>query len=221
MPVDIITKSAADVILEVERIFGDESGVQITSSDIVRWINAAQLEVAMRNPEILPAVALVNAVANQADYPLMANVPNVLTVQSIHFKNVPVKHMQFQEAEDYLMKGADAVDIIPPSDSPMFWYERAGVVTFYPAPSATESQVIKVYFNKRPDTVTANSLLSLSDHYYNGIVSFVLEQAYLLDENPQLAGVVAAKFDSAVTRMAERTNTQSDYYPFITSVEDY
>lgn len=221
MPVDIITKSVSDVILEVKRVFGDESGVQITDSDIVRWINAAQLEVAMRNPEILPAVALVNAVANQADYPLLTNIPTVLTIQSIHFRNKPVKNLPFQEAEEFLMNGDNSVVPPVPTGDPMFWYERAGVVTFYPAPAASESQIIKIYFNKRPDVVSTNTLLSLSDHYYNGIVAFVLEQAYLLDENPQLAGVVAAKFDSAVTRMSERTQTQSDYYPFITDLEDY
>lgn len=219
MPVDVTTKSAADVIMEVKRTFGDESGVQITDSDIIRWINAAQLEVAMRNPEILPAVALVNSIEGQADYPLLANVPNVLTVQSIHFKGKPVKHLQFQEAEAFLMQG-DTQYPNSPGEYPEFWYERAGVVTFYPAPSVTESGNIKIYFNKRPDTVTTNSLLGLSDHYYDGIVSYVLERAYLLDENPQLAGVVAAKFDSTVTRMQERTSTQSDYYPFITVIED-
>lgn len=219
MPVDIITKSASDVITEVTKIFGDESGTQITSSDIVRWINAAQLEVAMRSPEILPAAVLINSQAGQADYPLLANVPDVLTVQSIHFKNVPVKHMTFQEAEEYLMKGDTLTE---PSESPMFWYERAGVVTFYPAPASAEAGAIKVYYNKRPAAVTdAGSLLSLSDHYYGGIIAYVLEQAYLMDENPQLAGVVAAKFDSTVTRMSERTQTQSDAYPFITVVEDY
>jgi hypothetical protein len=220
MPVDVITRSAADVILEVKRTFGDESGVQITDSDIIRWINAAQLEVAMRNPEILPAMVVVNSIAEQADYPLLANVPNVLTVQSIHFKNKPVKHLQFQEAEAFLMNGDYSSFPDSPSEFPEFWYERAGVVTFYPAPATSETGAIKIYFNKRPDTVTTNSLLSLSDHYYNGIVSYVLEQAYLLDENPQLAGVVAAKFDSTVTRMQERTSTQSDYYPFITVIED-
>lgn len=218
MPVDIITRSTADVILEVKRLFGDESGVQITDSDIVRWINAAQLEIAMRNPEILPAVAVVNSVASQADYPLVSNVPNILTVQSIHYRNKPVKHLQFQEAEAFLM--GDQIFPDSPSEIPEFWYERAGVVTFYPAPSASETGAIKVYFNKRPDAVTTNSLLSLSDHYYNGIVNYVLEQAYLLDENPQLAGVVAAKFSETVTRMQERTSTQSDYYPFITVIED-
>lgn len=219
MPVDIITKSVSDVITEVLRVFGDESGVQVTESDIIRWINAAQLEVAMRNPEILPAVVLINASAAQADYPLLANVPDVLTIQSIHFRNIPVKHMTFQEAEEYLMKDSENVGGVP--SDPMFWYERAGVVTFWPAPLADEQSAIKVYYNKRPASVTGDSLLSLSDHYYNGIVAFVLEQAYLLDENPQLAGVVAAKFDSTVSRMSERTQTQSDYYPFITVVEDY
>jgi len=220
MPVDVITRSVSDVITEVKRTFGDESGVQITDSDIVRWINAAQLEVAMRNPEILPAVVMVNAVAGQSDYPLLANVPNVLTVQSIHYSNKPVKHLQFQEAEEFLMNGDNSILPYSPSVYPEFWYERAGVVTFYPAPTESATGAIKIYFNKRPDNVTTNSLLSLSDHYYNGIVSYVLEQAYLLDENPQLAGVVAAKFDSTVTRMQERTSTQSDYYPFITVIED-
>jgi hypothetical protein len=217
MPVDIITKSVQDVITEVKRTFGDESGVQITDSDIIRWINSAQLEIAMRNPEVLPAVVTVNSVANQADYPLLANVPNILTIQSIHYKNKPVKHMEFQEAEQYLM-GDDTGGFT--SDSPLFWYERAGVLTFYPTPTAAETAVIKVYFNKRPEIVDSNSLLSLTDHYYNAILSWVLEQAYLLDENPQLAGVVAAKFDQGVTRMQERTKTQSDYYPFITVIEE-
>jgi len=216
MPVDIITKSAQDVITDVKRTFGDESGVQITDSDIIRWINAAQLEVAMRNPEVLPAMVLINATAGQADYPLLANIPNVLTIQSIHYNNKPVKHMQFQEAEQFLM-GEEANY---GSTSPDFWYERAGVITFFPPSSETVAAAIKVYYNKRPEVVTSNTLLSLSDHYYNGILAYVLEQAYLLDENPQLAGVVAAKFDQNVTRMQERTATQSDYYPFITVIED-
>lgn len=220
MPVDVITKSVADVILEVKRVFGDESGVQITDSDIIRWINAAQLEIAMRNPEILPAVALTASVQDQADYPVQDAVPNILTIQSIHFKNKPVKHLPFQEAENYLMNGDSVLPIEWASETPQFWYERAGVVTFYPAPTSTETDAIKFYFNKRPETVTSTSLLSLSDHYYGGIVSYCLEQAYLLDENPQLAGVVSAKFDSTVTRMQERTQTQSDYYPFITVIED-
>lgn len=219
MPVDIITKSSADVISDVQRAFGDESGFQITTSDIIRWINNAQLEVAMRNPEILPAVAFTNSTAGQTDYPLLANVPTVLTLQSVHYRNRPVKNIPFQEAEIYLMKGDDVQN---PTGAPIFWYERAGVVTFYPGTPDTLTNSIKFFYQSKPTVITtASQTLGLPDLYYNAIVDFCLEQAYLLDENAQLASVAGNKFDQAVARLQNRTNQQSDYYPFITDIDDW
>lgn len=217
MSVETITKSSADVILEVERVFGDESGTQITRSDIIRWINNAQLEVVMRNPEVGRATVMVNSVAGQGDYPVALNVPNLLRIISIHYNGRYVRNMPFQEAEAYLQDAGTA----DPTAEPLFWYEFAGLVTFYPAPAQSIAQGIKIYFNKKPDTITSDSqLLSLSDNYYNSIVSYCLKTANLLDENPQMAGVFAAEFDTGVTRMAERTQPQQDYYPFITIIED-
>lgn len=220
MPAEIITKSSADVIVDVNRTFGDESGTQITSSDVIRWINRFQLELVMRNPEVGAAVAMTNSVAGQADYGLLASVPTVLTVQSVHYSNKPLKHLSFQEAEEYILSGTDESRL--DQGTPEFWYERGGIVTFYPAPDESIANGIKFYFNKRPaDITTASQLLSVSDHYYNTLINFVLEQAYLLDENPTLAGAVSAKFEQGMSRMQERTQTQSDYYPSITSVEEY
>lgn len=215
MPAELITKSVQDVIKEVKRTFGDEAAVQITDSDIVRWVNMAQGEIVMRNAELGAAVVFVNSVANQIDYPVLANVPNLLTIQSIHFKGRPLKNLTFQEAESYLMKGGDVV-----SGTPEIWYERGGVVSFHPPASDSEDQVVKIYFNKSPDTVTAQSLLGLSDNYYNSIVSFVLKRAYLLDENANLAQLVNADFDTAVTRLQERSQSQTNAYPFIGVMED-
>lgn len=217
MAVEVTTRSSADVIKEVERIFGDESGVQITESDIIRWINRAQLAIVMRNPEVGQAVAMANIVANQADYPLVANVPTVLTIQSIHVNNKPLKHLPFQEAESFLMDKSVSV-----SDDFEFWYERGGIVTLYPTPASESVNGIKFYFNKRPADITTNSqLLSVSDHYFNAVVDFCCEYAQLMDENATLAGVFGQKFEQGVTQMKERTQTQSDYYPFITQSEDW
>lgn len=214
--IDITTRSSADVILEVKRIFGDESGVQITDADIIRWINKAQFAIAMRNPEIGQAVALANVVANQADYPILANIPTLLTIQSIHFNNRPIKHLPFQEAESFLM-GATT----PTSDTPQFWYERAGVVTLYPTPISAVTNGLKINYNKRPADITTNSqMLSVSDNYYNAVVDYCLEAAQLLDENTALAGVFGQKFEQGIAQMKERTATQSDYYPYITQSED-
>ena len=175
MPVDIITKSSADVISDVQRAFGDESGFQITTSDIIRWINNAQLEIAMRNPEILPAVVIVNSTQGQTDYPLLANVPSILTLQSVHYRGRPVKNLSFQEAEIYLMKGDQVTN---PTGQPIFWYERAGVVTFYPGTPDTMNSSIKFFYQSKPTVITtASQTLGLPDLYYNAIVDFCLEQA--------------------------------------------
>lgn len=215
--IEVTTRSSADVIKEVERIFGDESGVQVTESDIIRWINRAQLAIVMRNPEVGQAVALTNIVAAQADYPLIASVPTVLTIQSVHVGNKPVKHLPFQEAEEFLMNAA-----VSQSDSIEFWYERGGIITLYPTPASSVTNGIKFYFNKRPADITTNSqLLSVPDHYYNAVVDYCCEYAQLMDENPTLAGVFGQKFEQGVTQMKERTQTQTDYYPFITQSEDW
>ena len=218
MPAEIITKSSADVITDIFRTFGDESGTQVTESDVIRWINRFQLELVARNPEVGAAVALTNVVAGQADYPLISNVPTVLTVQSVHYRNIPVKHMSFQEAETWLM----TEDNNSQTGDPEFWYERGGIVTLYPIPANDTTNGLKFYFNKRPANIETNSqILSVPDHYYNTLISFVLEQAYLLDENVQLAGAAAQKFEQGIAQLKENTRTQSDYYPVIGMVEDY
>jgi hypothetical protein len=172
----------------------------------------------MRNPEVGAAVAMTNVVAGQADYPLVSNVPTVLTVQSIHFNNLPVKNLSFQEAETFLMTEGNTGQ----TGDPEFWYERGGIVTLYPIPDTSITNGLKFYFNKRPADITTNSqVLSVPDHYYNTLIAFVLEQAYLLDENVQLAGAAAQKFEQGITQMKERTQTQSDYYPVIGQVEEY
>lgn len=217
MPVEIITKNSSDVITDVKRTFGDESDVQIDDSDIIRWINRAQMEIVMRNPEIGTAMAVTDLKSGQADYPILASIPTLLTIQSVHFANRPVKHMEFQEAEQFLM-GDDAN---APVGNPQFWYERAGVVTFYPVPGDTTINGLKFYYNKRPDDILTNAqILSISDHYYNSVVNYCLEQAYLLNEDVNLASAVSQKFDQGVTLMKERTSSQSDYYPVIGMYDD-
>ena len=214
MPADVITHSTQDVINDVLTTFGDTSGVQISASDVIRWVNNAQQEVVMRNPELLPASVFVNIVGGTADYPLLANVPDVLTIQSIHYNNMPLRFLSFQEAEMHIM----SQNTQPPVglSTPEMWFERAGIITIYPTPASDITSGLKVYYQKRPTKVENSSdMLSLPDFYYNSVVSFCMEQANLLDENPQLAQIFGGKFDQSVQRLANRTESQSDAYPYI------
>ena len=51
-----MTLNIQDVANRVKRTFGDESGVQVTDDDIIRWVNDAQLEISRQNEDLLEAV---------------------------------------------------------------------------------------------------------------------------------------------------------------------
>lgn len=56
------TKTFQNLLTEVKRLFGDESGVQLEDADIQRWANEAQMEIVNTNGAIkakssMPSVA--------------------------------------------------------------------------------------------------------------------------------------------------------------------
>ena len=61
------TRTVPEVITAVERQFGDEAGVQLIESDIIRWINDAQDVIVAKN-KVLKAKSTSPSVANQAAY---------------------------------------------------------------------------------------------------------------------------------------------------------
>jgi len=214
MGIELRTKTVANVFNAVKRQFGDESGVQITDEDILRWINAAQLEIVSRNAELNTATAILNSVENQADYALVEQIPDIFNIQSIHFRNRKIPNLTFQEAED--RNGS----FESTADAPEYWFTRNGIVTFYPAFAGSEESAIKVYYNKRPtDVSTTSDLLSVGDNYYNSVINFCMKQAYLLDENGQLATLVGTDFDNSVMLMQQRTQPQNNHYPYIQEVD--
>ena len=46
MPRDYYTRTGDDVATDVKRIFGDEALVELKNTDLLRWTNAAQREIA-------------------------------------------------------------------------------------------------------------------------------------------------------------------------------
>ncbi len=63
------TYTGTDVATDIKRIFGDEAGVQITDSDIIRWIDVGQLEI-LKNTQILKATSTSDLIAGQVVYSL-------------------------------------------------------------------------------------------------------------------------------------------------------
>lgn len=63
-----------DVKQRVRRTFGDESGSQLESDDITRWVNDAQREAVLQNEGLLETTATLDMVAGTNTYSLSSNV---------------------------------------------------------------------------------------------------------------------------------------------------
>lgn len=186
------TRKVIEVMTAVKRQFGDESGVQLEDTDLVRWITDAQNTINDQN-KVLKSTATIPAVVAQGTYTFPAS--QVLQIESLHFKGVRVLNLSFAQAEESLIG-------IEPSavGEPQFWYEWGGTFTLWPAPDTTDS--ITIYYTALatpvPAAWTSDTLLSLPDKYFPDIVAYVLQQAYEMDEDWQASGAKAQQFKDAI-----------------------
>jgi hypothetical protein len=79
MPSFTATHTGTEIATYVKRQFGDESGVQVSDADIVRWINTAARDI-FTQKEPLKSIKTAALVANQSQYTWPAD---ILQVQSV------------------------------------------------------------------------------------------------------------------------------------------
>lgn len=206
-----VTKKVSDIAADVKRTFGDEAGVQVTDSDIIRWVNQAQAEIVSKN-QILLASATTPSVANSHVYDLSEL--NIQAIRSIHYNGVKLANLTFQEAEETILRDDPQR---AGSGTPEIWYTWGNSeLQLYPTPS--ESAVpISVYYYATPAIVAqSDDFISLPDNYYNRILEFVMSCAYEMDENFAASESRLNRFDSNLVAMAEDENKSTqDYYPTI------
>lgn len=205
------TKKISDVATYIKRQFGDESGVQVTNDDVIRWVNAAEAEIISAN-QVLTAIATTSTVAAQEAYPLGASI-DIQAINSIRVDGIKIPFMGFNEADEYInendpTKSARAI--------PQFWYQWAGTVYLFPLPDKVYT--LQIFYHRVPAALTAlTDTLNLPDNYFNRIIEYCMAQAYELDENFEAASAKNSQFANGVQAMSlEDEGSAVDIYPMIT-----
>lgn len=198
------TQTVNDIASVVKRVFGDESGVQLTDTDIIRWVNEAQSEINSKN-KVLKKRASITAVPQQSAYVLPSSF-KVRQIEGVHYDGSPLKSLTFSQAEQDILAYDPKLEQEGIPDS---WYEWAGEITLWPKPSAANQ--ITVYFTEEPATLTSiNDLLILPDKYFNPIRDYVLAQAYEMDESMDVALRKQEQFGNSVLEMSEEERTSQN-----------
>lgn len=221
MPVESYTRSVNDVYQHVTRQFGDEAGIQLGISDVVRWINAGQREIVSTNTTINEAKAKTDVVAGQSEYPILSDsaFSRLQNIHTVFYDGSPLQALSFEDAVDYIITGKENDS----GGTPKIWYVKAGVLHLYPSPVDYVSQGLSIFFTQAPATVSGTGdTLTIPDNYYNALVEYVMKEAYEMDENFQAAGVKAQAFEKSVGRQANQTVIQqAEFHTIQPDMEDY
>jgi len=209
MPAEEFTHTGTDVADRIRAQFGDTSGAQVADAAIIRWINDGQREIVNSNP-ILRATKITDYVANQQDYSFPTD--KVLVIEAIYINGYPITAISPQEAREYI-KTKDPLGIVK-SATPDVWWERAGVISFYPISDTTSTNGLKLEYIKVPTSITAFAdILSIPDRYFNELVNYVTAQALELDENYSAAAVKTRQFRDGLDRLSQKDAvSNSDSY---------
>lgn len=207
-----------DIMTRVKRKFGDESGVQITDADIIRWINDGMQQIVIQNEGLLETTSLASTVADQQQYSLPAD---LLILKAIQYKDTGqdsyflLKGMHMPEFNRYIdgWDGGAFVKGVPAAYSVF-----AGKIIFFPIPDTTITDAIKIYYNRKPTAVaTGTDTPELPEMYHKALVKHCLVEAYETDENWDAAQLKQTDRDSDISLLRGRDDwKQQETYPMIT-----
>lgn len=214
MPAETFTRTTVDVSDRIRTTFGDTSGAQVTDAMVIRWINDGQREIINNNP-VLKATKYTNFVAGQTEYTFPTDA--VQFIEAVYVDGRPIKNLSPQEYREYILETDPEVE--ETSAYPAIWYERNGVITFYPKPTTTYANGLKLEYVKTPadiNAISSGTNLTIPDRYFNQLVDYVLARALELDENYSAAQYKTAQFREGLDRLNQQENvSQRDMYPTV------
>lgn len=217
MPAEEFSYTGTDVAFRVRSSFGDFSGAQLSDAAILSWINDGQREIVNSNP-ILRDVKISNIVEGQQDYSFPSD--RVLSIEALYVEGYPVENVSPQVAREFVKKLDPSASL--KAERPEIWYERAGVITFYPVPNKNITNGLKMEYVKTPAPLaTLSATLTVPDRYFNELVSYTIAQALEADENYDAAAYKLGQFRTGLDRLNFKDNiSQIDLYPQILADSD-
>lgn len=219
MPAEEFSYTGDDVAFRVRSSFGDFSGAQLSDAAILSWINDGQREIVNSNT-ILRAIKYSNIVKGQQDYTFPED--KVLAIEAVYVSGYPVENVSPQAAREFIKKLDPTMQL--KNSRPEIWYERAGVISFYPVPDETITNGLKLEYVKTPlNLALLSNPLSIPDRYFNELVSYVISNALEADENYDAAAYKLRQFRDGLDRLSNKDNvSQIDLYPqLLPDPDDY
>lgn len=208
----------SEIMTRVRRKFGDESAVQVTDADLIRWINDGQREIVLRNETLLEKTASADSVAGQQSYSLPTD---LLILKFIQYRDngatsyLKLRGLSVSEFNEYIDGWNDGGSA---KGTPMVYTIHAGTIIAFPTPQNSVTAAFKIYYNRSPVDVVLNSdTPDLPLLYHNTLVEYCMQQAYELDEDQDSSAASQTKVAQDIDLLRGREDWKvQESYPVIT-----
>ena len=202
----------SEITLAVQRSFGDDTASQITATDINRWINEAQLDIARKTDALLETTT-IPTVVGQSAYVLPGD---FLRVDRVSFDAKVLYKTNSQELDS---KNPNRSASDARRAAPVEFYVRRKNINIYPAPEKVGSLTIE--WVGRPALVTPpTDTPEVPVEYHAMLARYALSRAYELDGMHQEATTTMTEYNELMGwGIDEVSNPYTDSYPLIRSVD--
>lgn len=194
--------SVSDIVIRVQRSFGDESAVQVTTDDILRWINDACKEVVMQHENLLQTNGFMDSVVGQQAFDLPAD---CFSLNAVYYRDNTDESASYYALRflarpelDQLADGWQGNDY--GTGVPQV-YSRGpnGELLLFPAPDTVYTNAIKlVYARYANKVVTTSDPIDLPPYYHSYVEHFCMMKAYEMDEDWESADHKAQLVQSTI-----------------------
>lgn len=214
MPLRPNTMTYGELALEVKRLFGDESGVQLEPNDILRWANQGQRDINGRN-KVLKTRSSAVTVAGTDLYTFPDD--DIYEISSLQLDGQPLPNVEYPEAERRILSyDPNRTE----TGTPQYWYTWGNEFWLWPKPNAVNN--ITLLYTKVPPKLTGtdSEILALGDEYFPVLVDYVLSKAYEMDEDWTAAQNKGTAYENAINQQGEKERDAQDMtYPVIAEVD--
>ena len=203
------THTLDDITKFVYRTFGDESGVQVTSDDVVTWVNNGLNKIANDLP-IFESSQTSTTIAGTSVYALPLDVMNLIGVR---LDTVFLSKIEFSQAQQ--MKSGETAGA---TGAPSYYHTYGNNLHLYPTPSLAQTLII--FYEAYPTKVAvATDKLRIPDRYYELLCHYVLTRAYELDENPSMMTAKMNAYDAEYKKLSEVDKDTAGSFPVVQEYE--
>lgn len=209
-----------EVIKAVTRQFGDETGAQIDASDVLRWINEGQFQIARRIGDVVDTTT-IPLVIGTFKYLLPTNFFKIISAEIDGARIQLVTPAQLSVLYPDLNSSSAQSGV-----SKFFSIEKISTnqarVTLAPVCGVAGSLVI-VYKNRPPIINSTEDTLSIPDEYHTTLVTYCLAKAKQLDGDTESFVALTATFNTEVQEDShDSKHKDEETYPYIrTSMGDW